>query len=262
MKNSTAVVSDNGRKKLSFSQVSLFLKCPRQYKFKYRDKIPQKQSIVPMQSVAWHAVVEKNYRYKIVNKKDLPMKRMEELYKFDLKRLVRLAGGWDAIDQGKYANYEEVLAEGLEITRTHHKLIAPFVKPLGAEVKFSVKLNEEIELIGVWDVLEKGLIADNKAYSKTPSSSDFDKDLQFTLYAWAYKEIYGKIPKLRMDCIVKNKEPKAVQLFTTRSQKQIDWGKQLVIEVYEAMKSGGFFPNTNGWHCSPAYCSFWERCMG
>lgn len=259
---SSPAFADTGRRKISYSQISTFLKCPRQYRYKYIEKLPQKPSIVPMQSQAWHAVVEKNYIFKMRSKRDLPLKRMLELYKYELKKMLVYAGGWEKVDHGKFLTFEEVMLQGLDITEKHHKLLAPKIKPLGTEVKFQVQFNKEVDIIGVWDLLEKDTVADNKAFGRTPNQDDFDKDIQFTLYAWAYEKMYKKIPQLRMDCMVKNKEVKAVQLWTKRNKRSLKWFEGMVEDVVAAMKGGGYFPNTNGWHCNQLYCSFWDNCMG
>ena len=128
----------------------------------------------------------------------------------------------------------------------------------------SLDLGDEFpfDLMGVWDLIERdGTIVDNKAYSKTPSQADLDKDLQFTAYSLAYRATKESIePGLRMDAVIKNKKPKAVQLTTSRTNDDCRWFLGLVEQVASAIHAGNFYPNPNGWHCSPKFCGYWDRC--
>lgn len=276
------------RKRVSFSQISLYLKCPRQYKFRYVEKISTPPSSAMAQSSAWHATVEVNFRQKMTTRKDISLKKMLEIFKVEFRKrfdpsyiseMIEVAMNEGASPEvlerfrkdlrdaqgmiyGEGETYDTVLDEGFGIVQCHHNILAPRIFPIGVEEKFTFELAPGIDFNGVWDVLEEGVVADNKAYGKSPNQGDFDKDLQFSGYAWAFRKKYGKLPrKIRMDCIVKNKVPKAVQLETYRTDKQIKWFEELVVEVVRGMNGGAFFPNTNGWHCSPKYCGYWGKCM-
>ena len=119
-------------------------------------------------------------------------------------------------------------------------------------------------LMGIWDLIERdGTIVDNKSYKRTPTQQDLDKDLQFTAYAMGYRATHGEIePGLRMDAVIKTKNPKAVQLYTKRTNDDCRWLLGLIEGVGKAIESGTFYPNPNGWHCSPKFCGFWDKCMG
>jgi len=69
-------------------------------------------------------------------------------------------------------------------------------------------------------------------------------------------------PGLRMDAIVKTRNPRAVQLHTSRTNGDCRWLLNLIEQAGKAIASGIFYPNPNGWHCSPRYCGYWDRCMG
>jgi putative RecB family exonuclease len=248
------------KKHLSFTQLNMFLRCPRQYEFRYMDglKIPPSGAMV--QSRVWHETIEKNYRQKISSEADLPLSDMQEFFaaRFDE------AFGSEEVVFEEDANPARLKDQGVSIVATHHNIIAPKVRPALVEEKFLVSLGEEFpyELMGVWDLVEAdGTIVDNKAYSRTPSQDDIDKDLQFTLYSLGYRASRKQVEKgIRMDAVIKNKQPKAVQLRTSRTNEDCRWLLGLIEKVVQAIGSGTFYPNPSGWHCSPKFCGYWDKC--
>lgn len=248
------------KKYLSFTQLSMFLRCPRQYEFRYIQglKIPPSGAMV--QSKAWHQTLENNYRQKIVSLEDLPLSDMQDYF----------AARYDDALNKEEVKFDEnenpagLKDQGVVIVETHHEIIAPKVRPIQVEEEFLISLGEEFpfDLKGIWDLIENdGTIVDNKAYKRTPSQEEIDKDLQFTLYSLGYRASKKKIEKkLRMDAIIKNKQPKAVQIQTTRTNEDCRWLLSLIEQVAQAIKSGIFYPNPTGYMCNPKFCGYWEKC--
>jgi RecB family exonuclease len=250
------------KKHLSFTQLNMFLRCPRQYEYRYvlGQKIPPSGAMV--QSRAWHRALEYNYRQKIESDQDLPLSDMQDYFvsEFDSN----LSSEEIAFQPDERPG--ALKDQGTVIVATHHTEIAPSVHPAIVEEQFTVDLGDDFpfSLTGIWDLIERdGTIVDNKAYGKTPRQEDLDKDLQFSTYSLAYRALYHRTePRLRMDAVVKNVKPKAVQLYTQRSNSSCQWLLRLIEQVGMAITAGTYYPNPNGWHCSPTYCGFWNQCMG
>lgn len=250
------------KRHLSFTQLNMFLRCPRQYEYRYIRGIKAPPSGAMVQSCVWHETLERNYRQKIDSDRDLALGEMQEFF----------AAQFDAALAGEEIAFEpdekpgKLKDQGTAIVAAHHRTIAPAVRPLLVEERFTVDLGEDFpfDLVGVWDLIERdGTIVDNKSYSKAPRQEDLDKDLQFTAYALGYRTTHGRAePGLRMDAIVKTLNPKAVQLHTRRTNDNCRWFPGLIEEVGRAIDSGTFYPNPNGWHCSPRFCGYWGLCMG
>ena len=250
------------KQQLSYTQLSMFLRCPRQYEYRYMQGLKVPPSGAMVQSRVWHQTVELNYRQKIHSDHDLPLGEMQEFFatQFD----AALAKEEIAFEPGERPG--TLKDQGTAIVAAHHKTIAPEVRPLLVEQPFTVALGEDFpfDLVGVWDLVERdGTIADNKAYRKQPYQEDLDKDLQFTIYALGFRATRGEIEAgLRMDAIVKRKNPKVVQLHTRRTNSDCRWVLGLIEQVGKAITSGIFYPNPNGRHCTPHFCGYWSRCMG
>jgi hypothetical protein len=238
----------------------MFLRCPRQYEFRYIEglKIPPSGAMV--QSRVWHETLENNYKQKITSDTDLPLPDMQEYF----------AARYDEVLGNEEVTFEEdenparLKDQGVSIVSAHHKIIAPRVRPAIVEEKFLISLGDDFpyELMGIWDLIEAdGTIVDNKAYKRTPSQEDIDRDLQFTLYSLGYRASKKQIEKgIRMDAVIKNKQPRAVQLRTSRTNEDCRWLLSLIEKVVQAIQSGTFYPNPSGWHCSPKFCGYWEKC--
>lgn len=247
---------------LSFTQLNMFLRCPRQYEYRYIHGIKSPPSGAMVQSRVWHETLERNYRQKVHSECDLALGEMQEFFAANFDTVV----GSEEIAFEPGAKPSKLKDQGTAIVAAHHQRIAPAVRPLLVEERFRVDLGEDFpfDLAGVWDLVERdGTIVDHKAYGKTPRQEDLDKDLQFTAYALGYRTRHGRTePGLRMDAIVKTGNPRAVQLHTQRSNDDCRWLLGLIEPVAAAIDAGIFYPNPNGWHCSPRFCGYWDRCMG
>ena len=249
------------KRQLSYTQINMFLRCPRQYEYRYVHglKVPPTGAMV--QSRVWHQTVELNYRQKIHSDRDLPLGEMQEFFAAQFG--AALAKEEVAFELGEKPG--TLKDQGTAIVAAHHKAIAPEVRPFLVEQPFTVALGEDFpfDLVGVWDLVERdGTVVDNKAYRKTPYQEDLDKDLQFTIYALGFRATRGEIETgLRMDAIVKRKNPKVVQLHTRRTNSDCRWVLGLIEQVGKAITSGIFYPNPNGRHCTPRFCGYWSRCM-
>jgi len=248
------------KKYLSATQLNMFLRCPQQYFFRYIEglKIPPSGAMV--QGRAWHEALEENYTQKVNSDTDLPLDDMQDIFatRFDQAVEAEEIAFQENEDPGGLKD------QGVSIVETHHKSIAPKVHPEMVEEQFWISLGDDFpyELMGYWDLVDRdGIIIDNKAYSRKPSQTDLDKDIQLTVYSLGYRASQQKAEKkLRLDAIIKNKTPKAVQLVTTRTNNDCRWLLGLIEKIVNAIQSGIFYPNPTGWCCSPRFCGYYDKC--
>jgi CRISPR/Cas system-associated exonuclease Cas4 (RecB family) len=250
------------KKHLSFTQVSMYLKCPRQYELRYLHGLRLPASGAMVQSRAWHETLERNYRQKISSGVDLALSEMEEYFVCRLEEA--LANEEIAFRDGETPDL--LKEQGLAIVAAHHKVIAPKVSPSLVEEKFTISLGDDFPyvLTGVWDVVEQdGTIVDNKAYGKAPTQAEVDENLQFTAYSLGYRVSQQKIERgLRMDAVIKDSPPRAMQLATRRTNADCRRLLKVIEDMARAISSGSLPPNPHGWWCSPRFCGYWgSRCM-
>ena len=258
-------VSDNTdieNRPISASSVNTYLRCPMQWFFRYIEgkKIPPSGSMYL--GSQWHKVAENNYTQKITSKKDKPVAQMKEVFVdfFDRgfkEQEVHLENG----EKEK----SELKDTGIAITNVYAARLAPQVQPVKVEEKFLISVEGiKKQVIGFWDVIDKdGFVRDNKSKSRTPAQSDVDNDLQLSIYAYAYRQVYGIREKgLTLDCAITTKVPQGVIMRTSRTNNDIEDVLKVVKGVEQATKSGIFYPNSNGWHCSEKWCGFYPLCKG
>jgi len=189
-----------------------------------------------------------------------------EGFPVELREIAKRAAGEEVVlDENQTP--EGLKDQGIAAIKTHHKEIAPLVEPQFVEEKRTVALGGEnfaYDLTGVLDVVDTAdTVIDNKLLGKTPNQADLDKDIQLSTYSLLYRLWQRKAEsKLRLDIVVKNKLPKAVQLETQRSREGLRMHLNTMGHIAKAIEAEAFPMNPTGWWCSPKFCGYWSRCMG
>jgi len=84
------------------------------------------------------------------------------------------------------------------------------------------------------------------------------KDVQLTAYALAYRTLHGRPEKgVRLDVMVRTKEPKVQQIEATRSQADVDRFLRLAEQIERGIRGEVYFPNETGL-CGA--CGYREMC--
>ncbi len=246
------------RPHLSVSQMKMYSRCPRQYEYRYLYGLKERPAGAMIQGGAFHETIEDNLTQKIQTHTDLPMTEMTD----------RAAQHWDdklqkePDIQWKDDKPGDLKDETVLLVKTHHKELAPALSPKLVEHEFRLPVGDTHDLLGYIDLVETtDVVVDHKTFAKTPSQGDVDRDLQLTAYALARSLEGEPAPELRLDVVVKNKTPKAVQIKTTRPENSLLWFVTMFTQIEAAIKSGVFPPNPTGWHCSKEMCGYWDRCM-
>ena len=76
------------KRHLSFTQISMFLRCPRQYEYRYVQGIKSPPSGALILGRCWHETLDKNYRQKIESDRDLPLGEMQDLFAADFDQVM------------------------------------------------------------------------------------------------------------------------------------------------------------------------------
>lgn len=250
---------------LSFTQLELYLACPRKYRLRYVDGIKLPASGAMILGRAWHQGIERNYRQKIRTGADLPTAEVVE-FTTEAARAALTRG----IDDGSvvlapWERLPKLLDVVAEAAAVHHREIAPGVQPVIVEERWRLVLpGFAFDLVGVWDCVDTdNVVIDNKLIGTVPDQESFDRALQWTIYALAWRAIRGEVEHaVRMDAVGKKPRVHAKQLWSRRTNAQCRWALRLIEEVGTAILAGSFPPNPMGEYCAPAWCGHWNRCQG
>jgi putative RecB family exonuclease len=123
-------------------------------------------------------------------------------------------------------------------------------------------------VIGITDLVEEDeagniIVSDAKFLSKAMSNDQIDRHFQLTLYHRALVHAgYGdRNILLRLDCVIKNKTPRFVQYFTSRTDEDITRAEKIIRSVHEAIEKEVFIPNDLSWRCKncgyKTFCDSW-----
>ena len=137
---------------------------------------------------------------------------------------------------------------------------------LAIEEPFSFMLDGiPIPMVGIFDLVledDEGVITivDHKTAARAYSASQIDYDYQLTVYQMAAKAIgfADREILLRFDCLIKTKQPKFCQYYTTRDSLEEALAARKTKAVWEAINKQVFIPNYGNWKCG--YCDYVWAC--
>jgi hypothetical protein len=252
---------------LSASQIGMFLRCARQWAYRYVERLIVPPSGAMKQGGVYHSTAERNYLQKIDSRVDLKVDELTdffgETFESEFKREdVKLDPG-----QTKGALKDQ----GVDIVKVFHRNIAPYVQPVEVEKRFELNLVEKegenpFRLVGVIDVVdERNHIRDNKAITpqRVPNEFELSRDLQLSTYSLARRLMTKEVePEIDLDIVVKYARPEAKMLRTARSREGLRMHLNTIGNIAKAIKADAFPRNPTGWWCSPKWCGYWDRCMG
>lgn len=252
-------------KYLSYTQISMYLRCGWQYKERYIEGkiIPPGISLIKGKST--HRGIEHNFSQKIESHEDLKSKDIIDYsvneYDQASKEEIFLT------DEEKSKGKEDIIGAGRDSVANMSKLYAdeaaPGIQPLKVEEKVYVNIPNSPSILSVIDCIDdRKNVRDFKTSSKLKNQKDIDNSLQLTIYSLSYEEIFGKSPnKLIFDILVDTKTPKYQILESQRNIGAYAQIYKIIQAVYEGISKGVFLPAAEGsWVCDPRYCGYYHTC--
>ena len=248
---------------LSYSSIRQYMDCGLQYKFRKVDKLePEHTSEALVFGSAIHKVLNKFNQCRINNKKVTASelaKWFEEYWNQSARQNENIlySNGNDfktCLDKGKdlmqtfYVNYPQNQYTVLEV-----------------EKEFQLELNElNCPIMGYIDLIEQDeheniIITEYKTANKTYQTQQIDANDQLTLYNLDMQRLMPESSIMcKIDCLIKTKQPKFEQYYTTRTQEDFNRIIKVANQVAKGIQNEVFIPNTNSWKCG--YCEYQTAC--
>jgi len=243
---------------LSHSQINMFLRCPKQYEYRYLENIIAPPSGMIVLGKSGHKTLAYNFTQKIETCEDLKDSEIADYFAEEFDRAVEEEEPvFDEEDKG------EIKDKGVKILKKYRNEYAKEIQPVAVEQEFNIEFeNVEYTFKGFIDLItDKNQVRDHKFAKRTPNQNDINEDLQATIYYLGYKILYGTEPQgFEFDYLIAKKEPEIKLFPTTRDDEDINEYLELVGNITYAIKSGIFYKNTQGWQCSPKYCGYYGMC--
>jgi len=278
---------------LSNTQVEMYLRCPKQYEFRYVMDQIRPPAISMIFGGGTHKALEVTHHHIVDHDVPAPDEMLESAFsdKFEGEVEEKELGDSfekEGVDKGRLKD------EGYRLVRLYNKKIAPRVRPQvtkdaegkevrGIEKRFDIDI-EGVPVMGFIDLIDvasdtilspeerqmmltKGIevpsdmstvVADFKTKVKSYSQADADSALQLSLYSLA-----EGVPFVRYDQLLRQQMPKIKRITSKRGSADHAWLKEVYIHVAKAITAGVFPPtDPTNWVCSKKWCGYWHACRG
>jgi CRISPR/Cas system-associated exonuclease Cas4 (RecB family) len=239
---------------LSYSQINMFLRCPRQYYYRYLEDLVMPPSGSLVLGSSGHKSLEHNYSQKIESRKDLKTKEVLDYFDATFDEKAKEEVDWGDKKKGDFKD------AGVRTLKKYQDSYAPAIQPAAVEQEFNIEFeNTDYTLYGFIDLITVGSeIVDHKISARKPSFLD---DKQLSIYRLAYKMLNGFPPeKVRFDYLVTKNSPEIVPIEMDITDEDEQETLELIGDISEAIKAGIFYRRTDGWMCNPKYCGYYYKC--
>lgn len=246
---------------LSPTQISMFLRCPKQWEYRYVKGIKIPPSGAMVLGSAYHEGLAERFKY-VIRRREQPAPslvidafdtaferiRSEHLVKDEEENLP-----FDDIQWEQDPDYLKDM--GIELVQAYDKGVAPYVAPVTVEER-EVIIVGDVPIHLITDLTTKTKTIDHKVKGRRFSEDDLRQSLQGTIYYMA------TMKPLEFHVALKTKTPTIIIQPTSRSKDDESFCARQIRKVWQATQTGIFPPNDQGWHCNEKWCGYWNLCKG
>lgn len=241
----------------SYSAFNTYLQCPLKYRFRYIDNIePERTGSCFPFGCAIHSALS----YKARENNKVGIVDVQECFADCLKAELSI---YDNVKFKEGEDYDTLLATGnrmLEAAVNEWKddyAVKSVAESFCVDVPGLSK-----QLVGEFDcvVTDGGMdcIVDWKTASAKWPTGKADRDLQATVFCYAYQQKYSQVPMFRFDVITKAKSPTISSYYTVRTQDELDRFIYTATAIDKAVQNGDFYPNDSSFGCTD--CPYADHC--
>jgi len=245
---------------VSVSQVQAYLACPLKYRFQYVDRIaaPWRPAALAFGS-SIHSAIEWFHRERLAGRSPT-IEGVIAIFEADW-----YAANLGPVVFGDRESKEALGEKGAELlrlyvaetdgelpTRIEERFEIDLVDPMTGEVL-------DIRLHGAIDLIDGDILVDLKTAARTLEEGGLERHLQLSTYALVFLLREGRIPKLRLDQLLKTKIPRLERQETTRTLEDLAWTARLIAGTARAIANRHFYPNPS-WRCTE--CEYFAHCQG
>jgi len=241
------------------SAINMFLKCPRQYMFRYLMGLilPPKSALTVGRSM--DAAFTHNFKQKVMSKQDLPLSDVVDAFSSEFDRCSS-GTDWNGEDPGEQKDL------GIKMTKAFQEKASAKIQPKTVQESARVETDAGYALAGTFDVVdEQDIIRDQKS-SKTEYPTDaVSNEVQPAVYDFLYTAKHGKKPKaFAFDVITKHKkEPRYQEVTGEVTEAQTNQLFESINIMHGQIQRGEFqYAPSGAWWCSKDWCGYWHLCKG
>lgn len=243
------------------SALNLFLKCGRQYEFRYLMGIvsPPRAALTVGRSV--DQSVNLNFTRKLETGAYAPLDEVLDHASevFDREK-IETEWGDDRPDEQKDI--------AIRLSRLHAEKVAPGIEPETVQEEFVIETDAGFDIGGTMDLTDKqGFIRDTKTHKRGQISLEVNRSFQPAVYDYAYQALRGRPANgFAFDVLMKPTKTIDVESHTVTgkvTETDHEWIFGAIDAVHKSIQAGAFPPAPEGsWWCSEKWCGYWSRCKG
>jgi putative RecB family exonuclease len=252
---------------VSVSSLGTYLRCPRQYQYRYIDREPPESrgSALPFGS-AIHAALAHFYQ---ALKNDQPEPTAEELVAFFAEAWTHELRSDLPVLFGDNESAESLLATGTAMLRVFHEKAERPHRVVEVEMPFGVELSDPMtgevlpRLVGVFDAVVQDLdgvyrILEHKTAARRWTEDRLRYDHQLTAYGLVSPLLgFGKA-RIDVQLLLKTKKADFAVYQVTRNEADERDFLEVVGGVTRAVRAQAFWPSRD-WQCRS--CEYASRCV-
>lgn len=247
---------------LSPSAASMYLKCPRQYWFRYIMGIKNPPGVAQIQGISGHEALKyANYRYLRTGGTYPKVSKVIDRFRAEWAQRSReiTMSTWAAENMNR-KTAETLIVPSLELYMKEH---APKIEVAGAETPMRKNVRG-LPIVGILDLRvgdgETARIDDYKFCGPTSpylKNAYADESLQLATYA-----LLGNVRRAGFICIVKGKSPKVQRTPTVVSPARKETTRREYVHIAKGISAGVFPRCEPNFLCSQRFCGYWSMCRG
>lgn len=248
---------------LSFTQIAMFLRCPRQYAYRYIEglKMPPNGNLILGKGA--HRGLEWGYSEQIAQGQHPETSKIKESTAEFIHQEINAAKNEGEIEWSENDNAGKIVDDGVTLVEKYDNEVGRHLTAKSVEEKFEVAFtNVEYKMSGRMDLTTtNGRLIDFKTARKSPPENEAEASEQLT----AYQIALGDKPKsLEIHGLIRKKTPEiVVRIAPARPQSRINDFLENFGKVATLIKTGLFpkvLENAPGSPCS--WCGYYEKCRG
>lgn len=265
---------------LSVSKIEKAMLCPKHYRLKFIEKIPEPSSWVAHGGIVVHDIVENALKTFARTGKYPDWKEMDDRFLPTWEEKTKETESRDNFLGWKEDPKEprdKVFMECRPLVRLAREAALPNYRPMilddGPVVEYRIDLELEspigsFPVIGYIDLLdESGLLADWKTTGVNKDGKVSERKLkgwfQNGMYSiWAWPLVGEEFLPCRKVFLVKGNPPRIEISDFKVGPKHRKFVADVSSDVWVMTQRGGFPPNPNTWMCNPEYCTYFWPCRG
>lgn len=257
---------------LSPSKIDLAMRCPKQFKHRYVEKLPESSSGILHAGIVFHDVMEFAQREQLLGKKLPSAKDLDDRYlqKWDgQKKETEEKENFICWEYNEGDPEEQVKKQTRELVNLAYVEVLPHIKPQLVEESFYFEVDRNgsglFRVYGRIDYMDKDLVLADWKTAKDKVSRNAEKmGLPMMGYSVWHQEYTGEeITQAKKIFLVRRARKHKVEVRKySIEHPHREWFRDCAAETWKMVRGDGYPPNTTTWGCSQKFCSFYQLCQG